>query len=661
MLDFHPALLGVVAAWVLILHATGSRAGRAAGMAAAATLSLGSVFNVLTSFHTHWFFRDTNPRLYSQIRDKADRLIWPLARHVVEPPGARELTIVFPANPKPGTVEPLLVTGVHQDTNELLIQYLGEGKAWLLFVHAKASQVHGPVFQLPRGSCKAQLWMGNLMPPIDHPAWDGAEWAHQQQVRNAVRVVIDGATVLDVQAPCYLSPPNLWSWGKATWPSWYERTFSGQICSVDRIGTPAAAAAERFDRTADVTLTLKLPQDRFGSTEPLATIGDASEQSLVAIHYVDTSHIRLVYIKGTELTPSATVELDYEQPHTFRLRSPHSGAGCSTGTLQISLDEFPVATFVTGSKFANATMVPLSNVAPATPCRATFAGETLRIAFDHDAPLTNTILPAVMLGGSGQRINLLTTGSDQGGRSTLALMPISSGRTQLIWQSVTGKIEQTEIVHDESPSASLAVQLADGELRLTWDGDEVWRKIDQGFSAACVEFWPVLVNASASDIHLSVQRFAQPAIPRPVFLRVYFPLGRTGAAEPLVTSGVTGAGDGVYVKYLSADTLAFGFDHWGVGGPTSAPIKIDYSIPHSLWIRYQALSPDSVPAAPFTVWLDGIEVFKWEKVSHPTDGQTVEIGKNRIGLSTQGPAFTGKILEKRRLRKPLSPNLRLSP
>jgi len=60
-------------------------------------------------------------------------------------------------------------------------------------------------------------------------------------------------------------------------------------------------------------------------------------------------------------------------------------------------------------------------------------------------------------------------------------------------------------------------------------------------------------------------------------LKLWFPAGRPpGLQEPLVATGVTGAGDIVYVRYVDdRRDPAFGFDHWGVGGTMSAPVEID--------------------------------------------------------------------------------------
>ena len=51
-------------------------------------------------------------------------------------------------------------------------------------------------------------------------------------------------------------------------------------------------------------------------------------------------------------------------------------------------------------------------------------------------------------------------------------------------------------------------------------------------------------------------------------LVVKLPIGTSKRGEPLVTTGRTGAGDVIYVKYLGEDRVSVGHDYWGVGAPS---------------------------------------------------------------------------------------------
>ena len=138
--------------------------------------------------------------------------------------------------------------------------------------------------------------------------------------------------------------------------------------------------------------------------------------------------------------------------------------------------------------------------------------------------------------------------------------------------------------------------------------------------------------------------------PGALALTVFFPANLITAVEPLVTSGVTGAGDLLYVRYVDARRIAFGFDHWGVGGAESEPVAIDYDAIHRLEITLGSLygaelSADDPRRKQVRVRLDGKTVFSIESPFHPTTRSTVKLGENQIGGTYNRTEFTGKILK----------------
>lgn len=133
-------------------------------------------------------------------------------------------------------------------------------------------------------------------------------------------------------------------------------------------------------------------------------------------------------------------------------------------------------------------------------------------------------------------------------------------------------------------------------------------------------------------------------------LIVRFPSDMAGS-EPLVVSGVTGAGDFVYVKYVGANQLRFGFDHWGVGGSVGEPVAFDPRQLHRLEIETGALIPSSAEQAAgrVTVKLDGATVLDGMSPIHPSTQGQIYVGRNPIGGSTAQPLFHGEILVSRPL------------
>jgi hypothetical protein len=140
-----------------------------------------------------------------------------------------------------------------------------------------------------------------------------------------------------------------------------------------------------------------------------------------------------------------------------------------------------------------------------------------------------------------------------------------------------------------------------------------------------------------------------------VEMSVNFPLGVLGTQEPLVVTGISGAGDFVYVRYVDANHVVIGFDHWGIGGIQGKPIEVDYGQMHRLAITFQALYPPDSPrhqSDAVRVLLDGKPALVGNYGCHPSARERIRIGTNQIGGSTCGPAFTGRISGVKRFAEP---------
>ncbi len=130
-----------------------------------------------------------------------------------------------------------------------------------------------------------------------------------------------------------------------------------------------------------------------------------------------------------------------------------------------------------------------------------------------------------------------------------------------------------------------------------------------------------------------------------VRLSVVFPRGMSGQVEPLVTTGQTGAGDFIYVRYVDDHHVRIGHDHWGFGGTESEPIAVDYEQPHRLEITMDALRPPEEPRQGVAVVrLDGREVLRARSPNHPAQPDQIVLLQNPIGGSTTSERFTGRVL-----------------
>lgn len=119
-------------------------------------------------------------------------------------------------------------------------------------------------------------------------------------------------------------------------------------------------------------------------------------------------------------------------------------------------------------------------------------------------------------------------------------------------------------------------------------------------------------------------------------MNIRFPSGLSGSQEPLITTGKTGAGDFIFVRYISDGKIAFKFDHWGTGGPESNPILVDNNRFYPMEVL---LDRDS---SMVIIKFEG-GVLRYSSPLYPTAIDEITIGENRIGGTGPGPRFSGEI------------------
>jgi hypothetical protein len=145
----------------------------------------------------------------------------------------------------------------------------------------------------------------------------------------------------------------------------------------------------------------------------------------------------------------------------------------------------------------------------------------------------------------------------------------------------------------------------------------------------------------------------------PEHLVISLPHHATGRSEPLLSTGVTGAADIIYLQYIDGSHVRIGFDHWAYGGGVSGPIKVDYSVPHDVWISTGALFPASTddPAwgklspdarkqlkSGVLVTIDGREALSCPGKTYPSAPGNVVVARNPAGASTCEAEFTGQLV-----------------
>jgi hypothetical protein len=164
-------------------------------------------------------------------------------------------------------------------------------------------------------------------------------------------------------------------------------------------------------------------------------------------------------------------------------------------------------------------------------------------------------------------------------------------------------------------------------------------------------------SATFTGNFLAVQH-APATASEPVFgpshLEVRFPPFSGVRSEPLLCTGETGRGNLVYVRYLGADRIAFGYDHWGTGGPISAPCVIDPQAVHVVEIDFGSLYPGSPAGAAVAasgrlrIRLDGRAVLDETAPYYPAHPGSVVFCLNPIHASSASAGFTGELVDARR-------------
>lgn len=145
----------------------------------------------------------------------------------------------------------------------------------------------------------------------------------------------------------------------------------------------------------------------------------------------------------------------------------------------------------------------------------------------------------------------------------------------------------------------------------------------------------------------SLLRF-QPVPPNPLALEVEMPASQPGQSEPLIVTGAAGAGDFLFIRHLTTDSFAIGYDRWGHGGPLSTPIPFVAGKRYRIEVRMASLQEvyahvSFAPSDQLRVTVDGIDVIATRASYSVRAPDALWIGENPIGGSSCGPRFQGRI------------------
>ena len=129
------------------------------------------------------------------------------------------------------------------------------------------------------------------------------------------------------------------------------------------------------------------------------------------------------------------------------------------------------------------------------------------------------------------------------------------------------------------------------------------------------------------------------------------------SGQPVLSSGVTGRGNMLYLHNLPDGTFQFGVDFWGIGARFSPPLARTSADSRLLEIfvgpqvarggprLFPGLDVRALQAGPplLRVWLDGQLVWTTELIAHADTYDFVGVGTNTQRFSTTEPVFAGRL------------------
>lgn len=127
---------------------------------------------------------------------------------------------------------------------------------------------------------------------------------------------------------------------------------------------------------------------------------------------------------------------------------------------------------------------------------------------------------------------------------------------------------------------------------------------------------------------------------RPVHLEFQLPATGEIPNQPLLTTGIVGRGDGLFLESVSPGWFVVGLDHWGSQPLRSQPVALGSSERHHLKVTFGTkVNRQLTVRGRLRVELDGAVVLEADADFFPAEPAQVFFGANPIGMSTSQPTF----------------------
>lgn len=669
MLDFHPALVGLVlfgAGWL-----TANRPRRLWLLSLVGVILLATVFNVLASFQVHGFFSRSDPVGYERLGCVADRVVWRVAPWIFKQAGDWEAGLRWPPAGE-GGVLPLLTVGVPEFQNRLWVRLDGHGRGAFEFYHRDYGSVRGNEFAYkPGAEVRFRMSGAFLLPPVWHDWYGDLSRDERAAFRRRLRLWVDGAMVLDRDVPSFSTAPWLHAWNALQ---------HGEI----NVRRPDLSQAKKLgDRRGAIRMRLRLPSDRFGSNEPLLQTGSVTAWDVVMIQFSRPGYVRLMHdSSGQGAVASEEFPVDYDALHTVQIESPVAHDNLTWNRYDtLESRNIKHITVRWNDRVVLESSLPPHAATPASmamglndfasACRASFAGEMRAASFLE--PLAE---PAALdwrqqldpgeafVGMQGVLVHwqrrdyrqAAVVWRRENGEDAIRLGWLDNGQVE--WAAVLPDTEPGEFLFERNPGPE-----ADGysAFRFTWAGRELFSGHTDFFAEEPVATraldgtnWTTLSRRIAGSVP---ERTEAPERNLPGRIKMHLALPPEGLRQsaPLLSAGRAGRADLLFLRPTGPDTYVLGLDHWGVAAFESQPVTIPAAQKFELVVEMGSLFADGeYPRDRMRVMLDCKTVLDVQTPLHPVQGDEIQFGWNEIGFSTSSERFPGQIFSTRK-RVPLPP------
>ncbi|MFZ5494442.1 MAG: hypothetical protein ACOZE5_03775 [Verrucomicrobiota bacterium] len=675
MLDFHPALVCAVMAGVGWAAAKARGRWRFWRASLTALVLLAVIFNVFASFQVHGFFAGTDPQGYQRLGRFLDRIVWHAAPWIFHKVGDRETGLRWPPQGE-GGVRPLLSVGVPEFQDRLWLRLDGQGRASFEVQHRDYGSVLGPEFEYQPGAVsKLRLSGAFLLPPVWHEWYGALSPEGRTAIKRRLRIRVDDAIVFDRDVPSFATAPWWQKWGPL-------REGSARVSLPD-----AGWVGKLHDSRGAVRMRLRLPGDRFASSEPLLQSGSVSAWDVVMVQFTRPGHVRVLHdSSGQGAVASEEFAVDYGATHVVEIESPVAQDGLAWNrhdTLETRMAEWLTVRW-NGRIILRSTLpvhpADVASVAVglnefASACRSSYAAELQRALMleplKAEARAWGTVLEPgqAFVGVEGVLMHWRRDDRRQAavvwrrlpGTDAVQLGWIDDG--QVMWseaplseRSGAFQFERVPAGHSVPPvAAEPGMEL----IRVLWEERVLISGYTDFYAGRTVSAhalggagWTVtpLSERKAGVVQPQAERH-----PGRVEMHLALPEGGLRESVPLLTAGRPGRGDAIFLRPVGPDAYVFGLDHWGVAAFESRPVGITPAKRMALGVEMGSLFPaGEFPPDLVRVWLDGKVVLELRTPLHPVQAGEVEIGLNRIGFSTCRERFPGEIYSVRR-RVPAAP------